>query len=298
MKILIKSIYKRHIKGLKGGNKLKIGFWSNVHGQGATTSNLIAIGIMSVLQYRSKVFLTQSHFNLNNLDSSFLSIPEANQKSYFMNVGIDAMIRAIKSTYLDEEIIENCSLSYMNNGLVLLPATVKKNRQLFEEDLFKTITSILHVVERYHALVMVDVSPRENQVPNKILESVDLLVINLRQNLRMLNDYEDNFLKKFQDKNKVYLSGCYDSNSRYSITNLRKQYSWLRGNNVGIIPYNTEFMDSLSEGKAIPFFYKNLLADKDDPNQYFIKEVKKAANLIQSYMEVKRWEKEWIMQQI
>ena len=135
MKIWIKSNYKVHIRRRKGGCKLRIAFWSNFHGQNGTTSNILATSIMSVLMYNSKIFLGQSHYNLNNLENPLLLVSSRDKKAYFMNSGIDAMVRAIKSTYLDEETIENCTLAYMNKKLTLLPSTVKSNNEIYEEDL-------------------------------------------------------------------------------------------------------------------------------------------------------------------
>lgn len=268
---------------------MKIAFWSNFHGQSGTTSNMLAVAIMSVLDYKAKVFLAQSHYSMNNLNSSFISVTKPGEKSYFMNVGIDAIIRAIKTRYLDEEIIENCTLSYMNKKLILLPSTVKSNNELYEEDLNRTINSILGAAEKYHDLVLIDVNSRTSGTTNKILDYVDLIVVNLRQNPRVLKDYEENFLEDFKDKNIIYMFGNYNPNSLYSIKNLKSQYPWLRRNKLGLIPYNLEFMDSVSSRNTIAFFSRNhMIEDKNDPNSYFIKEVKKACQFVNEPRKVKR----------
>lgn len=269
-----------HIKKQKGEDRLKIAFWSNFHGQNGTTSNMLATSIMSVLLHNSKVFLGQTHYNLNNLEAPLLTVSHNDKKSYFMNTGIDAMVRAIKSTYLDKDIIENSSLSYMNKKLVLLPTTIKSNKKIYEEDLNSTIISILQAVDKCHDLVFIDVNTRAHDITNKVLEYVDYVVVNLSQNISVLNDYEENFLEVFQNKNIIYLFGNYNPDSSYSLVNLRKSYSWLKSKNLGLIPYNTEFMDSMSDGKIIPFFYKNFNNEANDPNYYFIREVVKTTNLI------------------
>ena len=271
-----------HIKKQKGVDKLKVAFWSNLHGQNGTTSNMLATSIMSVLLHNSKVFLGQTHYNLNNLEAPLFTVSNNDKKTYFMNIGIDALVRAIKSTYLDKEIIENSTLSYMNRKLVLLPSTVKSNEKIYEEDLDKTIISILQVVEKYHDIVFLDINTRLNDISNKILDDVDYVVVNLSQNLSVLNDYEENFLGEFKKKNIIYIFGNYNPDSTYSLVNLRKSFTWLKSKNVGLIPYNIEFMDSMSDGKIIPFFYKNYNNEINDSNYYFIQEVRKTTNLIHS----------------
>ncbi len=276
-----------HIEKQKGVSNLKIAFWSNLHGQNGTTSNMLAASIMSVLLYNSKVFLGQSHYNINNLESPLIAVSQKDKKEYFMNMGIDAMVRSIKSTYLDEEIIDNCTLSYMNKKLILLPTSVKNNYKIYEDDLEKTIISILQATNKHHDKVFIDLNTRENVVTKKIIEDIDLLVVNLSQNLLVLNDYEETFLNKYKDNKVIYIFGNYNCNSRYSLINLRKSYSWLKPNNSYVIPYNTEFSDSMSDGKIIPFFYKNLNIKKQDPNYYFIKEVKKLTKVIEEFMQLK-----------
>ena len=289
MKTFPSHIYKVHIKKQKGECKLKVAFWSNIHGQNGTTSNMLAAGIMSVLQFNSKVFICQSHYKLNNLEGPLLYLSKKEKNSYFMNVGIDAMIRSIKSKYLEVEIIENSTFSYMNKKLMLLPTTIKNNCKIYEEDLETTIVSILQAVEKYHDIVFVDVSSRDHHITKKILENVDYIVVNLCQNIQVLNDFEENFLSDLQNNNIIYILGNYDPDSRYSLANLRKNYSWLRPKSVGVIPYNTEFMDSMSDGKIIPFFHKNYNNDKNDANYYFINEVKKTTNLIHDSRIQRRW---------
>jgi cellulose biosynthesis protein BcsQ len=265
---------------------LKIAFWSNVHGQAGTTSNLLAIAIICALQYKLKTMVTQTHFNLNNLTAGMVSDREQFQKEFLMEIGIDALTRSIKSAPLDYEIIENSTISFLKKRLNLLPGTAKMNREIYEIDTLKAITGILRTVEMLYDIVFIDANSGKNQLTNKILEEADLIVVNLSQNKNMIEEFKLNY--KFPKKKVFYLFGHYDTNSRYNINNLKQSYNWLNSKNTAVIPYNTEYMDALSDGQAIAYMLKNIESEKNDSNGYFIKEVKAAASKLLKYTGTER----------
>lgn len=265
---------------------MKIVFWSNVHGQSGTTSNLLAIAVMSTLLYQYKNMVTQTHFNLNNLEAPLLSTTSKEDKEFFMDLGIDALARCIKSAPLDAEVIESCSISLLGKHLFLLPGTTKDNREIYENDMRKTISGILQGVSKYHDFVFIDTNSGKNDLTMKIIKDSDIVVVCLNQNKSILEDYSRNY--EIHDKKVFYLIGNYDENSRYNLHNLRKSFSWLKNDNSAIIPYNTEYMDAQSDGQIIPYMLKNLNSDKDDNNGYFINQVKLAVNKLMKYVGIER----------
>jgi cellulose biosynthesis protein BcsQ len=233
--------------------------------------------------------VTQTHFNLNNLEAPLVSTSSVIGKEYLMDVGIDALARSIKSSPLDADIIENCSISLLNKQLNLLPCTSKNNRDIYENDMSKTITGILHAVSCYHDIVFIDTNSGRNDLTIKILENADLIVVNLSQNRIMLDDYAMNY--KFDNKKIFYLIGNYNSNSKYNLKNIQKSYQWMKNKNTAVIPYNTEYMDAQSDGQVIQFMMKNMDCEKNESNTYFIREIKTAVTKIMKYAGLERQEK-------
>lgn len=264
---------------------MKVTFWSNVQGQGGTTSNLLAVAVMSTLLYQYKIMVIQTHFNLNNLEASLVSTLKSDRE-VFMDLGIDALTRYIKSAPLDKEVIESCSISLLNKHLNLLPGTLKDNRNIYENDMNKTIKGILRAASKYHDFVFIDTNSGINDLSMKIIKDSDIVVVCLNQNKRILEDYVN--ISKIGGKKVFYLIGNYDYYSRYNLYNLRKSFSWLKNNNSAIIPYNTEYMDAQSDGQVIQFMLKNMDCDKEDNNGYFIKQVKLAVNKLMKYIEIER----------
>jgi MinD-like ATPase involved in chromosome partitioning or flagellar assembly len=264
---------------------MKIAFWSNVRGQSGTTSNLMAVAVMSTLLHQYKSLIIQTHFNLNDLETPLISSLKEDQE-FFMDSGIDALTRYIKSAPLDGEVIESCCISLLNKHLNLLPGTLKDNRIIYESDISKTITGILHTASNYHDIVFIDTNSGINDLSMKIIKDSDIVVVCLNQNRSILEDYVNT--RGIRDKRLFYLIGNYDHNSRYNLQNLRKSFSWLNYKNSAIIPYNTEYMDAQSDGQVIQFMLKNMDCDKDDNNGYFINQVKRAVNKLMEYAEIER----------
>lgn len=261
---------------------MKIAFWSPVHGQSGTTSNILATAMIAGMIEKTKIILTQTHFNFNNLEAPLVGSNSNNASSceFFRDVGIDALIRNFKSSELNPEIINNCCISLSNTNVVLLPGTVKSNRESFEYEMDRVFLNLLRTVEKFTDLVFVDLNSGSNPLSLKIIADCDLTVVNLSQNMAFMDIYfsgDNSFLT-----NKVfYLLGNYDSRSRYNISNIRRRYrKYMKASNSGYIPYSTNFLDAQSDGRVISFFKENLFCGSEDENYDFILQTEKVCDKI------------------
>ncbi|BCN32416.1 hypothetical protein [Anaeromicropila herbilytica] len=255
---------------------MRIAFWSNVHGQTGTTSNMVAISIMSTLLYRKRSAMLQSHFDLNNLEIPLLGKKITGIENY--DVGIDALTRDIKSAPLNEEGVVNASISLLNRQLNLIPSTSKRNRELYEKDMEFIFNRIVDEVQECHTNVFIDVCSGNSPLSMSILENADLIIVNLSQNKGIINEYFETY--NFNNKKVMYLIGNYNRNSRYNMNNLIRMYPNFNKKNLVYIPYNVEYQDSQCEGGTIQFFLRNIDCNKRDKNFYFIDSVRKATHLI------------------
>ena len=266
---------------------MKIVFWSPVHGQAATTSNLLTVAITSVLNNKYKNLITQSHYNLNNFERPIIGTSIKELSEQFADVGVDALARFQKTIPLNEEIIENCCISLLSQRLNLLPGTTMLNEELFEKEMISAFPSILKASEEYHDIVFVDAnSGRRNKITNKILEEADLIVVNHSQNISVIEDFFNNY--SFDEKKTLYLIGNYNYQSKYNLRNLINSYKQFNKSNLAAIPYNVEYLDAQSSGEAIKFLVRNQNCDKYDSNYYFIKTIKESSNLILNKMNAKK----------
>lgn len=261
---------------------MKIAFWSPVHGQVGTTSNLLIISILMGSLYEKKCLLTHTHFKLNNLEAPLVgsNSKDAETISFFQDVGLDALIRSFKAAKLKQEDIENCCISFPDVPLSLLPGTSKRNRISFEYELNLLILSLLKNMEEYKDIVFIDVCSGHNSLSGKIISEADLTVVNLSQNIELMDTYFSSF-EKLIPGIKFYLIGNYDSNSKYNLSNFQRRYrKYIKSNNSGVIPHNTALLDALNDGRVIEFIKDNLMCAKGDENLYFISEAKKTTEKI------------------
>ena len=262
-----------------------VAFWSNVHGQPRTTSNMIAVAVTTALGQNVSCLLMQTHFNLNNLESYLIGSRE-NSRDVFMDIGIDGLARSIKLAPLDKETIENYSIQLLNNRLTLLPGTTSENRAVYIEDMAKTINIIMTEAVKHYDILFIDINSGSDDISKLVLERADLAVVNLCQNKSVL----DNYFSSWQLDNRriMYLIGSYDKNSSYNIHSFKQQYKPLKKSTVIEIPYNTGFMDAQSNGEVLKFINRNISINKTGEDAYFINSVKKASAMLLKLTEEKK----------
>lgn len=260
---------------------MKISFISNYHGQGAITSNILAISNVFAKEYNQKVILTQTHFDKNNLQRSLLGESfDRNEIVNFDNTGIDALIRYSKSGPITEQIVNNCSVTLTRDHFSYIAGTNKKNKEVYLKDMIERYPNILNSLNCMCDYVFIDTNSGDNELTQMVLKEADIVIANLSQNIAVIKDYfVDDKYANYLDKT-LFLIGNYNCNSKFSIRNLRSCIKEFDKNNLAAIPYNVEFLDSQCEGKVLEFFEQNLSCTKLDNNYYFINSVKNAARLI------------------
>lgn len=254
---------------------MKIAFWSNVHGQAATTSNILAVSLLTAIQ-KNEVALLQSHFTLNNLSLPLIGmdiLPDS-----FRDTGIDALMRDYKSKPLSEDIVKTDAIAVpgLSRNYNLYVGTGKANETDYEKEMLAAHRSIIKSVDEYHDYTFIDVRSGYRSVSQSIIESADAVVVCLDQNTLIIDRY---FKKPVHSDNIYYLIGNYDESSKYNIRNLSKKYPALK-NRTGMIYHNSEFMDSLNDGKVAQFMLKNNDCTKASVNYEFIQSVKNCIRLL------------------
>ena len=256
---------------------MKCTFWSPVHGKPGTTANLLCIALYTALKEEKDSMITQTNFSMNNLEIPLIG-EEYHYKDMFQDTGIDSLSRSIKAAPLDRESIHNASYTLLPK-LNLLPGTTKANKDFYESDIEKIIINIITSVEKFYDLVFVDTNSGRNNISQKALRTSDLIIVNLNQNKKVIDDFFKDY--SFDPKKVFYIIGNYDRRSKNNLRNIRRQYrKHMNSSNSAVIPYNTEFMDALSDGSLIDFMKKNMNATKDDRNGYFMHNVSMAAEKI------------------
>lgn len=258
---------------------MKIAFWSPLHGTG-TSSGLIAMSAAVSVIYPEKTVITQTHYNLNNLERPLLGT--AGTLDFFRDTGVDALIRFFKSGNITEEQVESCSIK-MNEKLYLLAGTKIHNREGFENNVARNmLVHIFSCLEKYYDLVFIDTNSGDNELSMRIIDECDAVVVSLRQN----RDFLDRFFESsLSDYDKVfYLFNDYDIESKYSIHNLRNLYKRMNVRNSSFIPHNADYMDAICDEKVMKYIIGNIDTDKEMANGYFFTSLKKTISIFMDFV--------------
>lgn len=262
---------------------MKCVFWAPVHGQPGTTTNMLIASLITGIYFRKKGIITQTHFNYNNLEAPLIEANSDNQnyRKYFSEIGIDVLARNFKAEKMTKEWLDYCCAEIPNTNMVLLPGTTQTNREFFDHEMNQVLVPLLRAIEEYYGIIFADASSGNNPISMKLINDADIVVVNLCQNMNIVNMFFDQYKDILSEKKVFYLLGNYDYRSKYNIVNIRfKHLKYIQKSNSGVIPYNTNFRDSQTDGKVVEFLKQNINCKRSDTNYYFIEKSIKATEKI------------------
>lgn len=262
-----------------------ISFWSNGKGETGKSAAIAAITTRLAIQHNYKILILDTKFNDYSYQDYYWqedkTIKLIHNQTSKINIasGISGLAKAILSNKTSPEIITNYTKIVFKDRLEILTETgVSEDDYETHKRLFKEIAKI---ASKYYDLVFVDIDTNlDEDITNSLLEISDLIVSNLSQKIRQINDYlkikEENVL--FKEKVVIPLLGKYDKNSKYSIKNVSRYMK--EKELICSIPYNTLFFEACNEGKVADFFIKFRKINPKDKNALFLEEVKKVSEKI------------------
>ena len=114
-------------------------------------------------------------------------------------------------------------------------------------------------------------------VNSLVIEMSDVLVVLCEQ----LPSYNKSLAEDVLsiDKDKMFLVGMYDKDSKYTVKNIRKEMQ-VKKDSIGVIPYCIACRDALSDGSFVAFMEKSVKSTKKENLFYFVNEIKQATEKI------------------
>lgn len=261
-----------------------ISFWSDGEKETGKTLSLAAIATQLSIDNTYKTLIFNTEYNDNTLENCFWPPKKPKRETFMIGnradlaTGTSGVAKAILSNKTSPEIIKNYTKTIYKNRLEIL--TEEKISQEDYQNQKKTYKEIAKIANKYYNLVLVDISGNaEESITRNILEESDLIIVNLPQNLKKINEYIE--LKQtnriFNKEKTIVLIGKCDRNSKYNAKNVSR-YSNIR--DLYPIPYNTQFLEATNEGQITEFFTKFRGRIHPDENTYFLEEVKNVSERI------------------
>lgn len=263
-----------------------IAFWSDEEKETGQTMSMVALSTYMAIEHNYKILNVSTSFKDNTLESSYWNLQKIEQlvKTISKNTnavglesGVEGLIKIINSNKTSTNIVSNYTKVVFKDRLDVLCATKTQNYEEYRE-IAQLYPNILQVANRSYDLVFVDISKRmpKEQV-DKILEIANVVIVNMTQRLKTIDDFinlrEEN--EFFKGKNILVNIGRYDKFSKYNVKNITRYMKEKK--DVHAIPYNTLFFESCSEGKVAEFFLKLRRVEQEDRNAVFIEETSRLA---------------------
>ncbi|GKS12955.1 hypothetical protein YDYSY3_39550 [Paenibacillus chitinolyticus] len=257
-------------------NGARIAFWGPVHGQVATTSNMLAAATGLAADYKSKkTLVTHTHQSNTALETGYLKNHTLSENNFinFTDSGLDALARYARSRKLEPSLIKDYT-HHIFNQLDLLYGTNKTDDDM--ESMIEDIRVIIDKCRQFYDFTFIDVnSGSQNKVTNAVLQHSDLIVVCLSQNITLLDRF---FVKKewdwlLEDKPYVVVVGQYDKDSHYSCTNIGRKYKY-KGP-LFTVPRCSHYLDAYNQNSVAEFFMRNRNIDRRDEDYFFFTEVRR-----------------------
>ena len=259
-----------------------ITFRSNEMKETGQTLSLVATATQMAIEHNHKILIVSTNFKDVTLENCFweldrLTKPVTTGKDHMAAVGVDSgvegLIKVLVSNKTSTDIVKNYSRTLLRDRLDILMSPKTENYQEYIQ-LASNYAEILRSADRYYDLVFVDLTSRmDESVAQSILDVSDVVVLNITQRLKNINDFlelkqTDDFYKR---RNIMLLLGRYDAHSKYNIKNVTRYLREKR--NILAVPYNTLYFEACSEGKVIDYFLKLKNIDENDRNYKFLEEI-------------------------
>lgn len=257
---------------------MKIIFWSNVRGQCGTTLHAACMAVVQATFSKQKVVMMENHDHLVNIETCFESDSRnmVRERGTYNSIGLENLMEMFDNIVpgTEENLIRRCAVNYAHDRLFYLPHGYIRNMDILDYRLAKNMNKLLDCLERYFDTVYVDAFSAENARMQTMLESADVIVVNLNQNSSVLRHFFRNF-STFKEK-AVYLLGNYYNTSHNSIIEVRRKYQ-IPKERIYAMPYCREAAEAESQGKIADFISKNYLSPSIS-NREFINALHNAYN--------------------
>lgn len=268
-----------------------VSFWSSTKRETAQTLSMIAIACHMAVENNTKILMVDTNFNDPTIKTAFFpefdnstkrAIKKLNAGKIDIGSGIEGLAKLLASGKNCGEVITDYSkviykgrleaiLSYFSND----ETEIARIRQAYKD--------LIKQANQHYDYVFVDVPKGlDNSFTNEILNISDVIVFNITQRQRDIDDYlkikTNNSI--FKSEKMLPLIGRYDRYSKFTKKNIARDIGEKK--EIPAVSYNTLFFENANEGQIGDYFlkFRKSLISSNDRNAVFVDEVANAADRV------------------
>lgn len=234
---------------------MQVSFWSNMHGQGATSVTTAAVASAIAQKTALKTLIAHNQIERSAIEGYlFKESRQRNNIQNLSNQGIDALLRLMKNGRLKSEMITDYTYSILKNHRMDLLLGTEKKQKMTQEDQ-EILLSILSCAKDFYDLIILDVHSGINENNSLcILKNSDIIVFCINQNNFLLEDLtaifnEYEFLKQRQT---AFVLSRYEKHCGITAANLARRYK-INRDSLFEIPNSSQLVDALNSGRIYDY---------------------------------------------
>ena len=264
---------------------MKIAFWSNEYEKSGAFYNFAAVSIASVMYNPYTITVMENYLGRENLGKAFFSYPENSYTGYgvgfYEGGGIEGLLRRIYRGDKQPGMLRSYVKEVIQNRLYYIPQNGVINSELFDYELYHNIKELLRIIEKNTDLCYINVIQQNHLSSKEILQEADLIVINLYQNPKYLEEFFINYQPLIPKS--LFIVGNY-SPKKMSYTEISRYYS-IPIEDISSVPNNEDFQIACRYGSAKEYINRYFNCSRASSHYTFIHGVRKAAYMISKKIE-------------
>lgn len=268
---------------------MKISFWSPKRRTAGVTTNTACISAIMAIGQMGKSVILENHYSVNSIGDIIL-VPEQMEHlrehgEYYNRRGMEYVLKHLYSGEEGERLIHKASIPVLFSSMFYIPQGKIVNKEVFNYEFNLVQEELFRALESFSDYVFIDTEMNQNLSSNIILSEADLIVVNLDQNGVHLREFFENY-PSIQEK-AVYLIGNYHAESEWDISRICKEFH-IGSDRIGVVPFNMEMAEAMERGRLLQFLNRNYYKASDHENEYLIRYLKKAGQMLRRQTIIRR----------
>ncbi|MGN7357107.1 hypothetical protein ACTHPF_07040 [Paenibacillus sp. SAF-054] len=267
-----------------------VAFWSPLQGGSGNSAHTAASAITLAMDYRLKLLLTHGGMAKERVEGAFQASAYSLDHSLitFQDHGMDALERLCLNRRLSRDNFQDYTLPLLSDRLDIVQGNAKQEGTMpgYRKQLLQSMCT---VANQCYDLVLADAGhgrPNEGSGDQALLESADLVVVNLNQSIEGLDLFfkDESCHAIVHDKPYIVVLGRYDKHSHCTLNNVKRRFGY-KGTIHGI-PYTTDFLDAWNMRSVLPFLQRSRNLNNRQPSAAFLDSVRGLAKDILTQLEM------------
>lgn len=264
-------------------------FWSSTKRETAQTLSMLAIACHMAVENNTKILIIDTNFNDPTIQNAFFpeqdsstrkTIKLLNKGKLDIGSGIEGLSKLLASGKTSGEVITDYSKVIYKGRLEAILSYTPED-EMDKQRVKQTYKDLVKIAGQQYDYVFVDVAKGfDDQTTNDILNLSQVIVYNLTQRQRDINEYVKLKMENplFKSGKVLPLIGRYDRYSKYTKKNIARDVGEKK--EIPAVSYNTLFFENANEGQIGNYFlkFRKSLISSNDRNAIFIDEVANAAD--------------------